>query len=264
MKKKIAFLLAIAMLTTGLAACGSEKKENSNLNSNVSSSAGDVSSDASSSSSTPDKSEGATSSTTTTDENIIANTPTQPTDVAQPEQTQPTTQTPESKPQETPVTPPANNNNNTQAKPEQPSNPTPQPTPTPEVPAKSPAVSDIAAAIDKALGVDSNFMTFTADDVSLNYGIGSSSMTEFVGKMPMMSVKATEYLVVKAADGQVDTVKNGMLKRQADLDAQWKQYLPEQYELVKNYKLVANGNYVLFVIGENASGAVDAFNSMTK
>lgn len=260
MKKKIAFLLAIAMLTVSLAACGSEKKENdkSNLNSNVSSSAGDVSEDTSSSSSTPDKSDGATSSTPITDDNI-ANTPAQSTETTQPEQNQ-TAQQPTTKPQEKPVTPPANNNNNTQTKPQQPSNPTP----TPETPAKSPAVSDIAAAIDKALGVDANFMSFTADDVALNYGIGSSSMAEFVGKMPMMSVKATEYLVVKAADGQVDAVKNGMLKRQADLDAQWKQYLPEQYELVKNYKLVANGNYVLFVIGDNADGAVETFNSMTK
>ncbi len=257
MKKKIAFLLAIAMLTAGLAACGSQKTENdkSNLNSNVSSSAGDVSED-NSSSSTPDKSEDATSSTNT--DGTASTPPAESTVTTQPEQNQ-TAQQPTTKPQEKPVTPPANNNN-TQTKPQQPSNPTPAP----ETPAKSPALSDIAAAIDKALGVDANFMSFTADDVALNYGIGSSSMTEFVGKMPMMSVKATEYLVVKAADGQVDTVKNGMLKRQADLDAQWKQYLPEQYELVKNYKLVANGNYVLFVIGDNAAGAVETFNSMTK
>ena len=263
MKKKIAFLLAIAMLTVSLAACGSEKKENdkSNLNSNISSSAGDVSEDTSSSSSTPDKSDGATSSTPITDDNI-ANTPAQSTETTQPEQNQ-TAQQPTTKPQEKPVTPPANNNNNnTQTKPQQPSNPAPQPTP--ETPAKSPAVSDIAAAIDKALGVDANFMSFTADDVAVNYGSGSSSMAECVGKKPMMSVKATEYHVVKAADGQVDAVKNGMIKRQADLDAQWKQYLPEQYELVKNYKLVANGNYVLFVIGDNADGAVETFNSMTK
>lgn len=106
-------------------------------------------------------------------------------------------------------------------------------------------------------------MSLTDSDLSSLYGLDSSSVEGFVGKVPMMNVKATEYLVVKAVSGKAETVKNGMLKRQADLDATWKQYLPEQYELVKNYKLVTNGDYVLFAVGENAQAAVDAFNSAT-
>lgn len=257
MKKKIAFLLAISILCVSLTACGSEKKETDSNKSNISSSSSDApSSENISDTSEDEKNDNAVSSTPAGSDNAASGTTSQP------------AQSPEQTPEQNPVTPQTPSNTQTSSKPETPAQPQPtpqvEPAPKPETPAKSPAVSDIAASIDKALGVDSNFMTFSADDVAMNYGIGSSSMVEFVGKMPMMSVKATEYLVVKAADGQVDAVKNGMIKRQSDLDAQWKQYLPEQYELVKNYKLVTNGNYVLFVIGENASGAVDAFNSMTK
>ena len=82
--------------------------------------------------------------------------------------------------------------------------------------------------------------------------------------MPMMNVQATEFFVAKAAAGQVETVKAAAVKRQADLDATWSHYLPAQYELVQNYKLVVNGDYVLFVVAENAQAAVDAFNSLTK
>ena len=42
------------------------------------------------------------------------------------------------------------------------------------------------------------------------------------------------------------------------------QYLPEQLELVQNYKLVTNGNYILFAVSEYADEAVTAFNAYTK
>ena len=61
-----------------------------------------------------------------------------------------------------------------------------------------------------------------------------------------------------------ETVKAAVEKRQDDLEAQWSQYLPEQLELVQNYKLVTNGNYILFAVSEYADEAVTAFNTYTK
>ena len=62
----------------------------------------------------------------------------------------------------------------------------------------------------------------------------------------------------------MDTVKAGIAKRQADLVEQWKQYLPAQLELVENYKLVTNGNYVMFAVTEYADDVVSIFNDCTK
>lgn len=265
MKKKIVFFLGVMMICASLTACGSNKDQNKD-----SSSSGITSSDSSKNdvSSLPDSSKNDSSSSSgdsSSDSSSSAGTVSQPeqnqTDNSGQQTNQNQTQTPSNNQTQKPAQNPNNNQTQTPSKPQ---TTPPQNESKPQTPAKSPAVSDIASAIDKAIGVDDNYMTLSADDVSLNYGLGTSSMDSFVGKMPLMNVKATEYLVVKAADGQVDTVKDGMKKRQADLDAQWKQYLPEQYELVKNYKLVSNGNYVLFVIAENADAAVDAFNSMTK
>ena len=106
----------------------------------------------------------------------------------------------------------------------------------------------------------------TMDDATLSamYGINASDLEEYVCMMPLMGVHSTEFFIAKVKDGKMDTVKAGIAKRQADLDAQWSQYLPEQYELVKNYKLVTNGNYVLFAISEYADDAVTIFNSYTK
>ena len=51
--------------------------------------------------------------------------------------------------------------------------------------------------------------------------------------------------------------------RPADLEAQWSSYLPAQLELVQNYQLVINGNYILFAVSEYAEEAVEIFNSYT-
>ena len=96
------------------------------------------------------------------------------------------------------------------------------------------------------------------------YGISSDDLMDYVCKIPLINVTATEYFIAEVKDGKMDSVKASLEARQDALDQQWSQYLPEQYELVKNYQLVTNGNYVLFVVSEYADEAVSAFNTYTK
>ena len=140
--------------------------------------------------------------------------------------------------------------------------PTVKPTPTPESKPETNVVQSVWNDISKL-----SLPNLTAmDDATLAamYGINASDLEEYICMMPLMGVHSTEFFIAEVKDGKMDTVKAGIAKRQADLDAQWSQYLPDQYELVKNYKLVTNGNYVLFAISEYASDAVTIFNSYTK
>ena len=148
------------------------------------------------------------------------------------------------------------------AKPTATPKPTVKPTPTPESKPETNVVQSVWNDISKL-----SLPNLTAmDDATLAamYGINASDLEEYICMMPLMGVHSTEFFIAEVKDGKMDTVKAGIAKRQADLDAQWSQYLPDQHELVKNYKLVTNGNYVLFAISEYASDAVTIFNSYTK
>jgi hypothetical protein len=103
------------------------------------------------------------------------------------------------------------------------------------------------------------FMDMDADILSALYGIDESDLVEYVGKIPMMNVQATEFFIAKVQSGKMDAVKAGIAQRQADLVTQWESYLPEQLELVKNYKLVTSGDYILFAVSETADQAVTIF-----
>lgn len=261
MKQKLIFLLAVILLLTGLSACG--KTENAAASSGGTASSIDASSSCASSS----------------DDTVIepdSSTPAEPSENGAQDAQKPSESAGESntaaveKPQQNAAqtTAPAKNNSHPATQPaSKPAQSKPlaseaKPSAKPET--KTPNVTDVAASVEKAMHLEAEMMTFSASDLSDLYGLDSTSVEGFVGKTPMMSVQASEYLVVKAVSGQAETVKKGMLKRQADLDTTWKQYLPEQYELVKNYKLVESGDYLLFAVGDNASAAVEAFNKAVK
>ena len=142
--------------------------------------------------------------------------------------------------------------------------PTAKPTPTP-TPESKPQTNAVESTWDDISMLSLPNLT-AMDDATLSamYGINASDLEEYVCMMPLMGVHSTEFFIAEVKDGKMDTVKAGIAKRQADLDAQWSQYLPDQYELVKNYKLVTNGNYVLFAISEYADKAVSIFDSYTK
>ena len=230
MNKKLVFACALA-LVLGLTACGAKDAASSGAASSGAASSGVVSEIE------PEAPE------TTPGE--------QP--EAEPEQPEQPAEQPEQKPVEKPAEKPA-------AKPE--TKPVEQPAEKPaEKPAEQPAasVADVAADVEAAMGELPALMELDGETLSAMYGIDPSLLDGYVCKMPMMNVHATEYFVAKVKSGNMDAVKAALAQRQSDLDDQWKQYLPAQYELVQNAKTVVSGDYVLFIVAAEADAAATAF-----
>ena len=82
--------------------------------------------------------------------------------------------------------------------------------------------------------------------------INTENVEQVVGKFPMMNVHASMYMIIKAKEGTVETVKTEVETYATSYEEQWERYLPEQYELVKNRKLGVYGDYVYLIISENA------------
>ena len=96
-------------------------------------------------------------------------------------------------------------------------------------------------------------MDINTETLTMLYEINAEDVEEVIGKMPMMNVHASMYLVIKAKEGSVDTVKAKVEQYAAAQEQMWATYLPEQYALVQARKLGTNGNYVYLFISENAS-----------
>lgn len=96
-------------------------------------------------------------------------------------------------------------------------------------------------------------MDVTVETLGTMLQITADEVEEVIGKMPMMNVQASMYLVIKAAEGAVDSVKTKVEQYGTSYEEQWATYLPEQYELVKQRKIGVKGNYVYLIISENAA-----------
>ena len=175
----------------------------------------------------------------------------------------PETDAPAEEPSDTPASTPSAKPSTQPSAPPASSAPSTQPTPAPVEP--EPAADVVQSTWDAISQYElPSMMDADADILSQFYGISADDLVEYVCKMPLMAVHATEFFIAQVKDGKMDAVKAGVEKRQADLVAQWSQYLPDQLELVENYKLVTSGNYILFAISEHADAAVTAFNTYAK
>ncbi len=92
----------------------------------------------------------------------------------------------------------------------------------------------------------------TIEQLDSVYGINTENVEKVVGKMPMMNVQASMYILIQAKDGTADTVKAELDKYAKQYEEQWSMYLPEQYELVQNRRMGIVGNTVYMIIAENA------------
>lgn len=132
------------------------------------------------------------------------------------------------------------------------------PTPAPDVDA-----NEIWTEIESRVGSETLPMFLESNDETLEfyYGIDPSDLEGYAVKVPMMNVMATEIFIARAAEGKIDDIKAAAEARQEALVDVWSQYLPAQYELVQNYKLETSGDYLIFVIAEQADTMIEIWNS---
>lgn len=103
-------------------------------------------------------------------------------------------------------------------------------------------------------------MELDAEGVKQQYHVDLGLLEEYSVRIPMMNVKSNELSILKVKDAKdISAVEEAVKKRAADVQKSFEQYLPDQYENAKNYKIVTKGNYVLFVISDQADAFVKSF-----
>ena len=248
-KKFIALALSGALTLSLLAACGSPDAEGTTPPV-----------------STPPATESLTPTPTPSTEVTPSETP-EPTESAQPSETpepSESTQPSESqKPSESPK-PSETQKPSESPKPSETQKPSESPKPSEsQQPSESPSASVVQSIWNEVADLDRpDMMDMDAALLSDLYGIESSDLVEFIGKMPLMSAHVNEFLIAQCAPGRVDAVKAACEARLETLKAG--NMYPETLTLLENYKLVTSGDYILFCIDEHADAMVEAFNTYAK
>ena len=103
-------------------------------------------------------------------------------------------------------------------------------------------------------------MEVTGEQVQEVYNIDPEKLEDYAIRIPMMNVKTNEIAILKVKDAaDVSAVEEALKQRAQTVQQQFETYLPDQYENAKNYKLVTKGNYVLFVISDQADALVTEY-----
>ena len=116
-------------------------------------------------------------------------------------------------------------------------------------------VDEMLAKIEQPM-----MMELTGEQVQEVYNIDPEKLADYAIRIPMMNVKSNEIAILKVKDtADVQAVEEAVKQRAATVQQQFETYLPDQYENAKNYKLVTKGNYVLFVISDQADELVTEY-----
>lgn len=133
---------------------------------------------------------------------------------------------------------------------------------------KEPAKEGTSRFVMDALVNEADRPAFIEPDATMlkdMYGLDEALFQDYVVLMPMMNISTTEFAVFQVKDGKdIPAVEEGIKKRAEAVQKSFEQYLPDQYENAKNFKLVVKGNFVLFAIAKDAADVAAKFEQTVK
>ncbi len=116
----------------------------------------------------------------------------------------------------------------------------------------------LSSEIEESTNFDSSKMKqITVEDLQNDFSINSEWVKQVIGQRPYVNVTASMYVIVEATDGNVENIVSAFEKYGDSYDEMWKDYLTEEYELVKNRQIGSKGNYVYFIVSDYANDIVD-------
>lgn len=77
-------------------------------------------------------------------------------------------------------------------------------------------------------------------------------------------INANQYIIIKPVKDKYEDVKKAIENYMAELEKQWKNYLPDQYDLVKNRKVEKFGDYLIYIISNDNEAVYKKIESLGK
>ena len=119
-------------------------------------------------------------------------------------------------------------------------------------------LSELSSEIEEITNFNSATMEkITTEDLEENFNIHSDWVKQVIGVKPYVNVSSSMYVIIEVTEGNVDNVMSALKEYGKSYDELWKDYLTEEYELVKNRQIGAKGNYVYFIVSDYAKDIVD-------
>lgn len=128
-------------------------------------------------------------------------------------------------------------------------------------PAADVTAEEVMAAVSAVAG--GSAMEDFSFAVSEFYGDSEDNAEEFALYMPSMSSNIEEIFIARVKSGKMDDVKAACESRQKGMAEDAALY-PDTGTYVSNYKLVTEGDWILFCVCENPDRAVEAFQNSIK
>ena len=94
-------------------------------------------------------------------------------------------------------------------------------------------------------------IAYDAEYVEFMYGLTAEQYESFAGIYPMISAVATDVAVFEAKEGKVEEVKTAVEAYKETKKAN--AWYPAETENAENAIIYVNGNYVFFIMAENAA-----------
>ncbi|AWZ47951.1 hypothetical protein C3495_03595 [Clostridiaceae bacterium 14S0207] len=109
------------------------------------------------------------------------------------------------------------------------------------------------------------FMEEKEEGLERFYDIKKDDIEEFALFLPSKNIQANEIAILKLKSSEdVEKIKEKINKRIEDQSNAFKQYIPEQYDIIKNNEIVQKGKYILFVADKNKDKVKSAFEESFK
>lgn len=97
-------------------------------------------------------------------------------------------------------------------------------------------------------------------DIAKAYNINGEDIEEGIIKCPMINLTVDEIAVLKVTDeSKIPAIEEALKQHVEVVLKSFENYMPENYEVAKNYILKSNGNYVFFVISQDAEKIEEIF-----
>ena len=119
----------------------------------------------------------------------------------------------------------------------------------------APKEADLPSVMDamKKKITNTQMMDLSADDLMPNYGIAEQDVQQFAARVDSTGTKGDEILLLEGTDGAAaGRIEEKLNARYRQKEIEMKDYLPEEYAMLKKCSVERSGNYVALIVSPQA------------